>query len=236
MKKVTLSLATVALVGFYASNAAAAGCLFNIAPAKGVKGSMVRAYAACPSTEHPTSNTQTEGGTQGCTPVTPPTVDGLGTTYTYGAKGKCSVQTQAKLVSDCSQLEDSSGTPLGLQPGPCHVTFVKSKCSGITKADGLTPIGATETGWSLATLSRTTLADDTNNDMTVIDFPVTFAYSDPSNGKISLSSNSAEALKPLVGANNADLPDCTQIEIVDVIVKDPDGLPFARLGGATKPQ
>ena len=234
MKKVTLSLATVALVGFYASNAAAAGCLFNIAPAKGVKGSMVRAYAACTSTEHPTANTQTEGGTQACTPVTPPTVGGLGTTFKFGPKGKCQTQTQAKLVSDCSQLEDSSGTPLGLQSGPCHVTYVKSKCSGIEKSDN-SPIGATETGWSLATLSRTTLADDTNGDMTVIDFPVTFAFSDPSNGKISLSSNSAEALKPLVGANNADLPDCTQIEIVDVIVKDPGGLSLARLGGATKP-
>jgi len=234
MNKVTLSIATVALVGLYAGTANAA-CDFDIAKAKGVKGSFTRAYAPCTSTENPVSNTETEGGTEACSPVTPREIDGVGTLYSYGPKGACSGSTTAKLVDDCSQLEDSAGTPLGLQVGPCHVTFVKSKCKGILGTDGLTPIGATDTGWSFATLSRTTLADDTNGDMTVIDFPVTFLYSEPKNGGMKLSSSSAEALVPLVGANNADLPDCTQIEIVDIVIKDPAGLPFARLGGATVP-
>ena len=238
MTKVTLSIATVALVGLYAGTASAA-CNFDIAPAKGVKGSMIRAYAPCPGTEHPTANTETEGDTDACTPVTPREVEGQGTGYVFGAtgtsKGKCSVQTQAKLVSACEELEDAAGTPLGLQQGPCHITFVKAKCSSIYQSDGLTPIGATDFGWTLATLSRATLADDTNGDMTVIDFPVTFDFETPNNGSMKLSSNSAEALAPLVGTNNADLPDCTQIEIVDVIIKDPAGLPFARLGGATIP-
>jgi hypothetical protein len=236
MKKVTLTVAAIALAGFYASNASAANCAFNSAPARGVKGSMVRNYAPCPGTEHPTANTETEGGTDACTPVTPAEVDGDGTAYVYGPKGKCSVSTSAKLVKACEDLEDSGGNNLGLQAGPCHVTFVKSKCSGIvTSSVDPTPIGSGDDGWSLATLSRATLADNTNGDMTVIDFPVTFAYSVPDNGKIAVDSSSAEALIPLVGANNADLPTCTQIEVVDVTIKAPGALPFAKLGGATRP-
>jgi len=234
MRKLVIAMVSVALVDFCAGDARAA-CDFDIAPAKGVKGSMVRSYAACPGTENPTSNTETEGGTEACTPVTPDEVNGVGTLYSFGPKGGCTTQSQAKLVSDCSELEDAAGTPLGLESGPCHVTFVKSKCKGILGTDGITPIGSTDTGWSFATLSRTTLADDTNGDMTVIDFPVTFLFSEPKNGGMKLSSSSAEALVPLVGANNADLPDCTSIEIVDTTIKDPAGLPFATLGGATLP-
>jgi hypothetical protein len=52
---------------------------------------------------------------------------------------------------------------------------------------------------------------------------------------MSLKSSSAEALVPLIGVHNADLPPCTQIEIVDLRIKDPDGLPFAVIAGATTP-
>ncbi|HEY2773515.1 MAG TPA: hypothetical protein VGK20_05630 [Candidatus Binatia bacterium] len=244
MKKFTLPLAAVALVGLYAGTASAQ-CAFNSAPAKGVKGSMVRNYAKCPGTEHPSPNTQTQAGTDACTPVTPHGVGNVGhngTDYIYGPasgpKGKCSVQTQAKLVKDCSTLTNSSGASLGLPAGACHVTFVKSKCSGIYRADGITPINSSDDGWQLATLSRTTFDDRTNGDMTVIDFPVTFAYSTPNNGSISVNSSSAAALVPLVGANNSNLPPCTSIETVNVTIKAPGGThgkPFAKLGGATRP-
>lgn len=235
MKKLTLPLAAIALVGLYASSASAQ-CAFDIAPAKGVKGSMVRNFAPCPGTENPTINASTEGGTEACTPVTPVELNGNATLYSYGEKGGCSVQTSAKLVSDCSELTDANKVPLGLQAVPCHVTFVKGKCKGILGTDGKTPIGALDTGWSLATLSRTSLDDATNGDMTVIDFPVTFNFGEPKNGSMKLSGSSAEELKDLVGVNNADLPPCTAIEVVDVIIKDPAGLPFARLGGATVPK
>lgn len=236
MKKVTLSIAAIALVGLYAGNASAAGCDFNLAPAKGVKGSMVRNYAPCPGTEHPVSNTETEGGTEACTPVIPfQNGTGNSTTYKYGAKGKCSVSTSAKLVADCSLVTGGDGALLGLQSGPCHITYVSSKCSGVTTSDVNIPIDAGDIGWTLATLTRATFNDATNGDMTVIDFPVTFDYSTPSKGKMAVKSNSAEQLEPLVGLNNADLPACTSLEIVDVTIKDPAGLPFAKLGGATKP-
>lgn len=235
MKKVTLPLAAIALVGLYAGSASAQ-CSFDIAPAKGVRGSMVRNYAPCPGTENPTANTTTQGGTDACTPVTPAEVSGSGTLYSYDVKGKCDVRTSAKLISDCAEFEDSSGSNLGLAPGACHVTYVTSKCSGILGTDGVTPIGGGDDGFALATLSRATLNDPTNGDMTVIDFPVTFLYSTPEKGKMEVDSSSAEALFPLVGATGAKLPACTQIEVVNVVIKDPAGLPFAKLGSATVPK
>lgn len=243
MKKFTLPLAAIALVGLAASSASAQ-CAFDGAPAKGVKGSMVRNFAPCPGTEHGAANTETEGGTDGCAPPFPDRDPNshLGTAYSYDPKGKCSVQTSAKLVKDCALVTgtdyDMDGKPftvlLGLDAGPCHITYVSSKCSGILGTDGSTLIGEDDTGWSLATLSRATLNDNTNFDMTVIDFPVTFSYSVPKKGKMSVKSNSAEALKPIVGVSSADLPTCTSIEVVDVTIKDPAGLPFAKLGQATR--
>jgi hypothetical protein len=246
MKKVTLPLAAIALVGFYASSASAQ-CAFNSAPAKGVKGSMVRNYSPCPGTETPNSNTTTEGATPACTPVTPrQNLEGDSTLYSFDKKkGKCDVSTKAKLEKSCAtvtgtEIDMMTGKPvkvlLGLQDVPCHVTYVKSKCSGILGTDGLTPIGNGDAGWSLATLSRATLNDPTNGDMTVIDFPVTFNYSIPSKGKMAVDSNSAEALAPIVGTQSADLPTCTSIEVVDVTIKAPGGLPFAKLGQSTRPK
>lgn len=235
MKKIIMPLAAIAIVGLYAG-VASASCTFDIAPGKGVSGSMTRNFAACGGTETGAPNTSTEGGTQACEPVVPAAVDGDSTLYTYDVKGGCSIKTQAKLVKDCSALTDSAGNSLNLQAVPCHVTFVSSKCKGVLGTDGVTPIGGGDDGFSLATLSRATLADATNGDMTVIDFPVTFLYSTPSNGSMSVDSSSAEALIPLVGTNNADLPPCTEVAVVDVTIKDPLGLPFAKLGGATVPK
>jgi hypothetical protein len=234
MKKVMMPLAAIALVGLYAGSASAQ-CAFNLAPAKGVKGSMVRNYAPCPGTEHPITNTASEAGTEACTPVTPYQVGGQGTTYKYGPKGKCDVQTKAILVPECSTATGSNGQILGLEAGPCHITYVKSKCSGIVN-DLNVLIDAADVGWKLATLTRVSFDDESNNDMTIIDFPVTFNYSIPKKGKILINSSSAEALIPLVGLNNAELPACTSLEIVDVTIKAPGELPFAKLGGATKPK
>jgi hypothetical protein len=235
MKKVMLPIAAIALVGLYASSASAQ-CEFNaLAKTKGIKGSMIRAFAGCPSTEYPTINTSTgAGGTPACT-----SMDGVvpagGSTYVFGEKGSCSVDIKAKVEKDCSQLEDASGTVIGLPPGACHVTYVKGNCKGIMQADTFTPINANDdAGWSLATLSRATVNDADNGDMTIIDFPVTFLFGDPKNGGIKVDSSSAEALASIVGPSGAALPPCTQIEVLKITLKDPNGDPFAVLGGGTK--
>lgn len=234
MKKMIMPIAAFALVAGYAG-VASAECDFDaVGKAKGLKSSMIRAFAACPSTETPAVNTETEGGTPACEPVTPKK-DNLGTgqssAYSFSPNGNCSVQTSGKIVPDCSTVEDQQGNPLPLAPEPCHVVFVKAKCKGIVSVDG--PINAqNDAGWSLATLSRATLADNTNGDMTVIDFPVTFQFADPNNGGLSLQDNSANALIDLVGTGAA-LPTCTQIGVVDISIKDPQGRVFATLGGGT---
>lgn len=253
MKKLILPIAAFALVAFNVSAATAATprCEFGGTDgtnkwgppaARGVKGSMVRNFAACPGTDHPGDpDTETEGGTPACTPVIPPSVEteagSFATTYMYSEKGKCDVSTSAKLVSDCSLLTDAAKVNLGLQVGPCHVTYVKSKCSGILRGNGTTLIeGDDDAGWTLNTLSRATFDDLAGGDMTVINFPVEFQYSTPSKGKISINTSTADVLRGYVGPNNADLPACTQIEIVDVTIKDPQHRPFAKLGGATHPK
>jgi hypothetical protein len=243
MKRMIMPFAAAALVGLYAGSASAQ-CTFGggspahgPAPAKGVKGSMVRTYAACPSTEHPEANTKTESDTDACNPVTPPVVGGLPTQYSYGPKGSCSVTTKAKLYKSCDAVEDADGNGLGLPGRACHVTFVTSKCKGVIGTDGVTPInGEDDAGWKLATLSRATLNDTTGGDMTVIDFPVTFTYSEPEEGSMFVDSSSAEELVDIVGENGAALPACTSIEVVDVVIKDPASRPFARLGQATVPK
>lgn len=234
MKKIALYVAAVALACARAGGAGAA-CDFDVGPAKGLKASMVRVYAACPGTESPVPNIQTEGGVEACTPVTPAEVDGSATLYTYGPKGGCTVQFSAKLVAACDLLEDDAGTSLNLPGGACHVTFVKAKCKNILGIDGLEPIGPGDTGFTLATVSRATLADDVNGDVTVVDFPVSFTFDEPKNGSMKLASNSAVALAALIGPTSAHLPECTSIELVSVVIKDPGNLPFATLGGATVP-
>ena len=236
MKKVMLPIAAFALVGLYAGSASAQ-CEFNaLAKTKGIKGSMIRAFAGCPSTEYPTINTSTgAGGTPACNDPMDGVLPAGGTTYVFGEKGSCSVDLKAKLEKDCALLEDASGAVIGLPPGPCHVTYVKGNCKGIMQSDGISPINAIDdAGWSLATLSRATVNDADNGDMTIIDFPVTFLFGDPNNGGIKVDSSSAEALAGIVGPSGAALPPCTQIEVVKITLKDPNGDAFAVLGGGTK--
>lgn len=217
------------------AGSAMAACDFDIAPAKGLKASMVRVYSACPSTELPFGNTATEGGVEACTPVSPAEFDGQPTLYSYGPNGGCTVQFKSRLVQDCQSLEDSDGNPLNLQPGSCHVTYVKAKCKEILGADGVSGIGPDDAGFSLVVVSRASLADEIGGDMTVVDFPVSFEFDEPKNGSMSLSSHSAEALLPLVGGAAADLPGCTSIELLSVKILDPEHRPFARLGASTAP-
>jgi len=51
----------------------------------------------------------------------------------------------------------------------------------------------------------------------------------PSSGKMSESSSSAGSLLTLVGWDNTDLPTCTSLEMVEIVIKDRTGLPFAKL-------
>lgn len=239
MKALFLGLSVVAVLVVHAGSAAAQ-CGFNaVARARGMTTSLVRAYHVCSATETGglEINTQTRGGAPACQPVEPKRLDYRATTYLFDKdKGGCSLRTTARIEKDCSLLKNADGDALGLPAGPCHVTYVKGTCRGILQADELTPINSfDDAGWSLATLSRWTINDATNGDMTLIDFPITFYFEDPDDGKIKLESSSAEALASiLVDTSGPALPTCTSIEILRLTVKDPQGLPFAVRGVSTR--
>jgi len=145
MKKIGRTLSAIALVAACAGPASAQRDFNAVAKAKGFKTSMVRMFTGCPTTEHPSINTMTSGNMPACSPVMVKRLHGDATSYVLDPKeGSCDVQTQAKLEKDCSLVKDANGDPLGLAAGPCHITYVKSKCKGVFRADGVTPINATD--------------------------------------------------------------------------------------------
>ena len=217
MRKLTISLAAVALVGF-ASASAQAQCDFNgPGKAKGIKTSLIRSFAGCPSITFAGPNSQTGGGTPTCAPPyahSPHFFDEV--------KGKCDFSAKAKKEDPC---KDGSGVP-------CMNLSLKSSCGGVLRVDGISPInGEDDAGWRLGTVSRATLNDPDNGDMTVIDFPVNIGYSIPKSGKISVKTDTNAILDDL---GLAALPGCAVVEVVSLSVQDPQGNPFAVIGSGTR--
>jgi hypothetical protein len=108
---------------------------------------------------------------------------------------------------------------------------IKTGCKGVVESDGVTPVSGP--GWALSTVSRATLNDSDNGDMTVIDFPVLIAFPAASKGKFKRKTNTNELLADL---GLPALPACTQVEVVSLAVQDPGGNPFAKLGAGTRPK
>jgi hypothetical protein len=208
---------------------------FDNAPAKGLTTSMVRAYWPCPGTRGPAGifpNNETEGETGACSPVSPKqSADGFATSYSYAPNGTCTIKLSSKLARDCSSVDGADGTSLGLPAGACHVTSVKGKCSGISDFAGEL-IGSLDPWWTLRIIVRASIDDEIDGSMTVIDLPLTFSFEAPANGSMKVSGVSAEPLQDL----GVLLPPCTILQVVDMTIKDPYGLPFAKMGGATIPK
>jgi len=263
MKKAIVSVSVLALLVSCAS-AASAQCRFNAtAKAKGMKASLVRMYAKC-YTEAPEPgygeyglgvNTTTGGGRAACGPPEPARLSDHSTCPPFPVPWGCDdawwmapspyhfdpvtgggdVALRSVVEPDCSRLDDADGKPLGLPAGPCHVTYVKATCRGILDSNGLPITSSDHDEWDLSLLVRMSFDDGANGDMTIIDFPVTFLFEPPDHGRIHLESNTARALASiLVDTSSAALPTCTNFQILKLTVKDPEGLPFATLGGSTR--
>jgi hypothetical protein len=221
MRKLTISFAAVALVGFAAAQADAQCAFDGPAKAKGMKTSLVRSYAGCPSITFPAPQSQTETNVPTCAPPFAHSV------FQFNNKsGKCDFKTSAKLEAPCSNLSGDN----------CMNMSVQAKCSGIVAADGVTPIDGLDNfgaGWALTTVTRATLNDPGNGDMTVIDFPVQIGFPLASKGKIGFKDNTNEILDRL---GLSALPECTQLEVISLSVQDPDGQPFAKIGASTRPK
>jgi hypothetical protein len=132
--------------------------------------------------------------------------------------GSCNFNTSAKVEDPC---KDGSGVP-------CMNLSIKSGCKGVVDALNV-PTSAS--GWSISTVSRATLNDPDNGDMTVIDFPVQIPFPAASKGKLSVKTNTNTILN---GLGLAALPACSQVEVVSLSIQDPGGNPFAKLGAGTR--
>lgn len=218
MKKVLLTLAAVAAVGAYASSASAQ-CSFNTpGKAKGLKLSMVRAFAACPGLTFGATNSTT-GTLSTCAKPVP-----VSPLYKFDSlKGQCSLKTTQKVADPC---------PVGAVP--CTDMQITLKCSGITNL--LNVAVDNQSGWALTTVGRPTFNDglpDANGDMTLFDFPITIPV--PATawkaGKFTLKLGLSQLLQSI---NQAQLPPCTNIQIVSLGLNDPQGNTFAVMGSATK--
>jgi hypothetical protein len=217
MKKTLFTLAAVATVALFTISTAHAQCSFDAAgKAKGLKSDMTRGYVPCGSgVTFPAPNTAGKSGTPGCTPPT------TYSSFLFSDKGKCSIKSKAKFESPCG-----TGTP-----GDCSNVTLQSKCSGVTNADGVTPISGA--GWALNTLARATIDDSAGGDQTIIDFPAQFTFDPANKGKLKLKSDTHTLLNLLFGPGN-ELAGCTSLEIISVKIVDPVAAIFATMGTATR--
>jgi hypothetical protein len=215
MKKALITVTAVAVLGFFAGSASAQ-CSFNSAgKAKGFKTSMVRAYSSCPGITYASPNSSTMAGVPTCAPPVALSV------FKFNSKGKCDVKSGHKLENPCSDPGSSV----------CSNLTLSVKCSGITQADGVTLDSSP--GWNLNTIARATFDDNSNGDMTVIDFPAQFPLGQAASGKLKGKFTTNELLVGLFGPGSA-LPGCTQIELLTIKIADPAGNLFASIGSGSR--
>ncbi|MFQ5352534.1 MAG: hypothetical protein ACE5D3_05615 [Candidatus Binatia bacterium] len=137
-------------------------------------------------------------------------------------KGQCFLKTSGRLESPCS-----TGTGID-----CFNLTFKAKCSGILDPDGLNLTAGG--GWALNTVMRITMNDSTGGNMTVMDLPAQFGFSQAFKGRMSLMGDTNTLLDFLFSGPGFELPGCTSIEVVWAAVADPSGGIFARMGASTR--
>jgi hypothetical protein len=222
MKKLILAAgaAALALGSVSIASAAATPCAVSYAhpsKAKQTKASLVQAFVSCNNPGGNTPNATTETGTTPtCFPaetfhqqaLQPP----LG--WLWGPKSQGSVTFKAG--------KNKIGGPLNTDPTAVDL-FITVKLSDIHDNTGL----ADGTNGNVQALSRATLIDRLHNQlMTVIDFPTGFGIP-VTGGKVNKKTSATVILNNL---SQPALPACTTIEMISVLVKDPNGNTFANLG------
>lgn len=224
MKKLTLAAgaAVLALGSASIASAAAVPCAVTYshpASAKQIKASLVQAFVSCNNPGGQVPNATTETGT---VPTCYPALTyhenagspALG--WTWGPKGKGDITFKAgknKVVH-----------PLNTDPTAVDLN-ISLKMADIRDNTGL----ASGTNGSVSTVARATFADRAEfalGAMTVIDFPTAFGVT-TDGGKINKKTSATAILNAL---SQPALPACTTIEVVSVLVVDPNGNPFANLG------
>lgn len=204
------------------ASAAAPPCAPGLAhpsKAKGLKSSLTTAFVSCGNLGGATANSATEGGVPGCQPVETfhQAAGSPATGWEWGVKGKGDVSVTASKNKVSNILNP---------PGDTSDLAISLKMGGIEDSLGI----ADGTNGTLATVARATLNDralqPAANYISVVDFPAGFPIT-VLGGKIKLKT-SANVL--LNGIGQPGLPPCSSIEVVSILVIDPEGNPFATLG------
>jgi len=230
MKKHILAAGAAALALGTASIASAAatpcGATYqHPVSAKQIKASLVQAFVSCNNPGGNTPNATTETGTvPTCYPAETyhENAGSPSLGWTWGPKGKGDITFKAaknKLCGPPDYAQNSCAT-LADQVD----LSISIKISDIRDNTGL----ASLTNGSVSTVARATLIDraEQTAPMTVIDFPTGFGIG-VTNGKVSKKTSATVILD---GLSQPALPPCTTIEVVSVLVKDPNGNSFANLG------
>jgi len=239
MKKTVVFAAALIVSGLFAGSSfadtspnGAPPCSYDsTAKAKALKTPMIRAFAACGgSTTYPAPNSFLGAtNTDACAPSVPLS------SFLYGPKGACSLKIGSK---EFSAQPVGGGSANKCFPddsqNACNVTTLKAICKDVREADGVTLLdedqSQPEGAWKLNTFTRGTLDDRVNGGAhTAIDFPVTFKFPPAKKGKLIGKFNANSALFDLLGFGSA-LPQCSNLELLSIVVSDSNSSPFAAIG------
>jgi hypothetical protein len=223
MKKHILAAgAAVLAIGFSVSLASAAAVPCPVpyqhpAKAKQIKASLVQAFVSCGNSGGNTINATTEtGSTPSCYPA-----------ETYNENAGSPVNGWIWGPGSSADITFKAAKnkvvhPLNTDPNAVDLS-ITIKMKDILDGNG----PADNSNGRVATVARATFADRLANQlMTVIDFPTGFGIT-AIGGKVSKKTSATVILNAL---NNPALPACTQIEVVSVLVRDPNQNNFANIG------
>lgn len=232
MKKHILAAgaAALALGGAGIASAASVPCAVNYphpAQAKSIKAALTQAFVSCNNPGGNVPNATTETGTVPTCYPAETFHENAGSPaggWLWGPKGSGSITFKAgknKLLANPSDPNDPY--PQNTDPNAVDL-YIQIKMGDIRNNNGL----ANGFPGAVQSVARATFVDRVTNNapMTVIDFPTGFPIQ-PENGKISKKTSAAAILD---GLNQPALPACTNIELISVLVKDPNGNTFANLG------
>lgn len=208
--------AVLAAIGLMQLNHVAhAQCAFDgPTKARGLKTSMVRAYASCPGITFAAPNTSTMAGVPACAP--PASLS----TFKFGPKGQCKISMRANAEVPCGAPAFTAG---------CTNPRFSVKCSDVTDFGG-TPIS--DPGWELSLVLRVTTDDEQNGDITIVDTPLGLAIPTAENGKLTLRAELNELL--CLFDPCPTLSPCTSFEIISAHIRDPSGAVFATMGSSVR--
>jgi hypothetical protein len=219
----TIVITGIALLALGASaGKASAQCAFeHPKSANKFQSNLVQAFVSCGNVGGNSPNSTTEGGVPSCKP--PQTFNEQAGSPPNGwqwdeTKGQGSVQLKASKKP--LNGDSASGNPNN-PAGDTTDVKVTLKLKGVI--DALGPVNA---NGSLSTVTRATFDDRMNGDMTVVDFPASFAFT-LTNGKGTLKTSADTVLNAIP---QPGLPHCASLESIAIAVLDANTNTFATTG------